>query len=152
MPRPSNMSSGTRLALLFEAFKYPGNRQEVLKLLSSFPDQSEIKNIKDDELEYSSNRYLIHFAAWNGWTDIVELLVTQYKCDPNCTDRVEFTALHDACYTNSLTTVKYLATHCCLDPLQLNKFKITPLDFSGGETRQYLLRLLGQCVCYVCIV
>ena len=59
---------------LLDAFSLSGNKQEAIHLLSSFPDQSEIKNIKD-----SYSFYLIHLAAqYCGWTDIVELLVTRH--------------------------------------------------------------------------
>ena len=61
---------------LLSAFRPSGNKQEAIRLLPAFPDQSEIKNIKD-----SLSRYLIHKAAYNGWTDIIELLVTTYHCD-----------------------------------------------------------------------
>ena len=66
---------------LLSAFRSPGNKQEAIRLLSAFPDQSEIKNIKD-----SYSVYLIHHAAGNGWTELVELLVTTYHCDTNCTN------------------------------------------------------------------
>ena len=52
---------------LLSAFEYPGNKQEAIRLLSAFPDQSEIKNIKD-----SNSYYLIHLAVSNGWTELVE--------------------------------------------------------------------------------
>ena len=72
--------------------EYPGNKQEAIRLLSAFPDQSEIKNIKD-----SNSHYLVHLAAWNGWTELVELLVTTYHCDTNCTNIWGWTSLHFAC-------------------------------------------------------
>ena len=62
---------------LLDAFYYPGNMQEAIRLLSAFPNPSEIKNIKT-----SYSGYLIHHAARIGWTDIIELLVTTYHCDP----------------------------------------------------------------------
>ena len=38
--------------------------------------------------------YLVHYAAWNGWRDIVELLTTQYDCDPHQKDDSGWTAQH----------------------------------------------------------
>ena len=79
------MSSLTADQLL-SAFASSWNKQEAIRLLSAFPDKSEIKNIKN-----SNSFYLIHFAARkvsNGWTEIVELLVTTYHCNPNCTDSI----------------------------------------------------------------
>ena len=98
---------------LLNAFSNPRNKQEAIRLLSTFPDQSAIKNIKT-----SGSWYLIHRAAASGWTDIVELLVTTYHCDPNCTTYYGETSLHIACETNQLPTVKLLTTQHCLNPLQ----------------------------------
>ena len=144
------MSSLTADQLL-SAFTPPGNKQEAIRLLSAFPDQSEIKNIKDS---YSS--YLIHRAAGNGWTELVELLVTTYHCDPNCTTSEGLTSLHFACYNNHLPTVKLLTTQYCLDPLQTSSYGVTPLNYSRGETKEYLEQIIGKCVClyvyclYIC--
>ena len=128
---------------LLDAFSHPGNKQEAIRLLlSAFPDQSEIKNIKT-----SNSVYLIHKAARNGWTEIVELLVTTYQCDPNCTNKWEETSLHFACDTNQLPTVKLLTTQFCLDPLQTTSSgESTPFDDSRGGTREYLLQIIGKCV------
>ena len=136
---------------LLSAFDYPGNKQEAIRLLSAFPDKSEIKNIKDSDSEY-----LIHLAARNGWTELVELLVTTYHCDPNCTDSDGWTSLLWACIRNHLPTVKLLTTQYCLDPLQTASDGETPLDFNSGETRRYLKQIIGKCVClyvyclYIC--
>ena len=136
---------------LFSAFSYPGNKQEAIRLLSAFPDQSEIKNRKD-----SNSIYLIHHAAGKGWTDIFKLLVTTYHCDPNCTTSVGETSLHFACYNKQLPTVKLLTTEYCLDPLQTNKDGSTPFDYSGAETQEYFQQIIGKCMClhvyclYIC--
>ena len=145
------MSSPTSKQLL-SAFYDPGNKQEAIRLLSAFPDQSEIKNIKDS---YYSE-YLIHLAAYNGWTELVELLVTTYHCEPNCTTSGGETSLHYACYSKHLPTVKLLTTQYFLDPLKTNRRGFTPLYYSSGETREYLLQIIGKCVClyvyclYIC--
>ena len=137
---------------LLSAFEYPGNKQEAIRLLSAFPDQSEIKNIKN-----SNSYYLIHLAAENGWTELVELLITTYHCDPNCTTSIGRTSLHYACASNHLPTVKLLTTQYCLDPLKTDNYiGDTPLDWSSGETRRYLQQIIGKCVClyvyclYIC--
>ena len=135
------MTSPTADQLLVP-FRPPGNKQEAIRLLSSFPDQSKIKNIKD-----SNSVYLIHLAADNGWTDIVELLVTTYHCNPNCTDNWGSTSLHWACVYNQLPTVKLLTTQFCLNPLQSGYNGSTPLDYSMRETEQYLQQNIGKCVC-----
>ena len=149
---------------LFGAFKRPENKQEAICLLLAFPDKFEIKNIKD-----SGSYYLIHHAAGNGWTDIVELLVTTYHCNPNCSNRWGDTSLHPnctayygetslhwACANNQLHTVKLLTTQYCLNPLKANSGGFTPLIYSSGETKQFLQQIIGKCVClyasclYIC--
>ena len=136
---------------LLSAFESSGNEQEAIRLLSAFPDQSEIKNIKS-----SNSRYLIHLAASRGWTELVELLVTTYHCNTNCTNSIGWTSLHYACDYNHLPTVKLLTTQYFLDPLKTTYSGFTPLDFSSGETKEYLLQIIGKCVClyvyclYIC--
>ena len=132
---------------LISAFRSSGNKQEAIRLLTAFPNQSEIKNVKD-----SGSNYLIHFAAYNGWTDVVELLVTTYHCDPDCTTVGGGTSLHWACDNNHLSTVKLLTTQYCLDPLQPTSISSgiygTPLDYSrSGETRTYLQQIICKCAC-----
>ena len=146
------MASPTSYQLL-SAFAFSGNKQEVIRLLSAFPDQSAIKNIKD-----SYSYYLILLAARNGWTELVELLVTTYHCDPNCTNYMGWTSLHWACNNKHLPTVKLLTTQYCLDPLKTDSYSgYTPLDLSSGETKEFLLQIIGKCVClyvyclYICI-
>ena len=130
---------------LVAAFRPPGNKQKAIHLLSTFPDQSEIKNIKDRH-----SWYLIHRAAQYGWTDIVELLATTYHCEPNCTNSGGSTILHSACANSHLPTVKLLTTQYCLNPLQVasgivaSRGKLTPLDWSSGETREYLEQIIGK--------
>ena len=139
---------------LLSAFRDSWNKQEAIRLLSAFPDQSAIKNIKDSN-SYD-RRYLIHLAARNGWTELVELLVTTYHCDPNCTTSEGWNSLHLACLNKHLPTVKLLTTRYFLDPLQTTSWGYTPLDMSSGEIKRYLQQIIGKCVClyvyclYIC--
>ena len=137
---------------LLLAFSDPDNKQEAKRLLSTFPDPSEIRNIKTID-----SVYLVHKAADHGWTDIVELLVATYHCNPNCTNYWGQTSLHDACViSNQLPTVKLLTTQYCLDPLQVDSIGRTPLHYCRGETLRYLQQIIGKCVClyvyclYIC--
>ena len=144
------MASPTSYQLL-SAFEPPGNKQEAIRLLSAFPDKSAIKNIKN-----SDSYYLIHLAARRGWTELVELLVTTYHCDPHCTNSWGWTSLHWACLNKHLPTVKLLTTQYFLDPLETDSDGDTPLYLSRGETKIYLQQIIGKCVClyvnclYIC--
>ena len=86
----------------------------------------------------------------------MELLITTYHCNPNCTTSGGWTSLHYACASNHLPTVKLLTTQYCLDPLKTDRRGFTPLDYSRGETRIYLQQIIGKCVClyvyclYIC--
>ena len=56
--------------------------------------------------------YLVHCAACNGWRDIIELLTTQYGCDPHQKDNRGWTALHYAAWRGHLDVTRYLVLHC----------------------------------------
>ena len=99
---------------------------QALQLLSRFPQQSVIKDIRN---EGSERETLLHYACWNGWYEVVRVLVEQYHCDPKCQDREGYTPLHDACGdTAQLDIVRYLVTELGCDPLQPNKYGLTALD------------------------
>ena len=53
-----------------------GNKEEAIRLVEDVKDPREVKS--------SGGWTLLHFAAIHGWTDIIELLITKYKCDVNC--------------------------------------------------------------------
>ena len=98
---------------------------QALQLLSRFAQQSVIKDIRN---EGSERETLLHYACWNGWYEVVRVLVEQYHCDPKCQDREGYTPLHDACgNTAQLDIVRYLVTEHGCDPLRPTKYGLTAL-------------------------
>ena len=120
---------------LLSAFYSSGDKEKVLSLLPVVSDPAGIRD--------SSNSTLLHWAAYNGWTDVCRLLVEQYQVDPHCRDSDGWTALHWASIHNHLDTVQYLVTSVCCDPLTESNYGRTPLSYSRGETRLFLQGIIG---------
>ena len=97
-----------------------GNKQESLRLLNVIKDPREIKN--------SAGFTLLHLAAHNGWTDIVELLVAKYNCDVNSGDVYNWTPVFLASSLGHLDTVKYLYNTRKCDLFIKTETGDTPLD------------------------
>ena len=57
-----------------------------------------------------NNFTLLHHAARRGWADVCLILVQQYHCKADVTDRWEQSALHLACGNGHVSVVKYLLT------------------------------------------
>ena len=98
------------------------NKEEALRLIQLVNDPREVKD--------SYGLTLLHWAAAHGWTDIVELLITKYKCDVNCGDVSNYTAN----YANGhLDVIKCLVNTGKCDLFIKSKYGVTPLD----EARLY---------------
>ena len=87
--------------------------------------------------------YLVDCAARNGWRDIVELLTTQYGCDPHRKDNMGWTALHYAAWEGHLDVTRYLVLHC--------KCNINATILSGN-TPLHLAADLGHLDVLQCLV
>ena len=79
-----------------------GRKEESLLLLQQLEDPRKVKD-KD-------NWTLLHFAASNGWRDIVKLLVTRYSCDINSKSDLEHTPIYYASSSGRTDVVKYLCS------------------------------------------
>ena len=103
-----------------DAFRL-NNKEEALSLLQLVKDPREVKG--------GSGRTLLHWAAAHGWTDIVELLTTKYKCDVNCGDVYNHTPVHAASLHGHLDVIKYLHNTGKCDLFIKTKYGgDTPLD------------------------
>ena len=100
-----------------EAFKQ-GDHDKALQLLPSLQQPAAVRtsyNIVPHIPDcLSTDVSLLHLAAFNGWMDIVAILVDKYGCSSQCCDSQGQTPLHYAAYGGSLLVVKYLITeqHC----------------------------------------
>ena len=105
-----------------DAFR-SNNKEEALRLLKVLKDPRKVKD--------SSGSTLLHHAAANGWTDIVELLITEYKCDVNCGTVVNWTPVHFASRWGHLDVIKYLYnTGKCDLFIKTKLMGDTPLDLA----------------------
>ena len=120
------------------ALECPGGQQKFLDLLQKMPDLAANVSIK--------GKSLIHYVAENRWWHAVLQMCINYKYVPNDSDADPFsgsTILHKACVSADIETVKYLISNFYLDPLKKNNHGATPVDYSSGETKEYLEQLIG---------
>ena len=94
---------------------------KALELVRRLPDPAAVRDYKQ--------RTLLHHACWNGWLDVVRVLVEKYSCDPNAPDDVGSTPLHWACHS-STDIVKYLVLRRGCDPTIRNRYGSTPLHWA----------------------
>ena len=66
------------------AFRY-NHKEEAFRLLKVVKDPREVKGIDGSTL--------LHHAATQDWTDIMELLIAKYKFDVNCIIGLQYTML-----------------------------------------------------------
>ena len=94
---------------------------------------------------YGGNTYLVHVAAINGWLDIVELLTTQYSCDPQRKDYWRYTALHYAVQEGHLDVTRYLTLHCKCNINATDKNGNTPLHWAARKGHHDIVQFLVEC-------
>ena len=73
---------------------------------------------------------LVHLAAYHGWLDVIDNLITRYGCNVHCTDPDGHSSLHCAAIKGHLEVVKYLISKYNFDPLCVNKDDVTPLHYA----------------------
>ena len=86
----------------YDAFNR-GDEEKALRLLKVVKDPREVKG-------YGGST-LLHHAAVQGWTDIVELLIMKYNCDVNSVNVYNYTPVHYASIRGHLNVIKYY--YCC---------------------------------------
>ena len=115
-----------------------GDKEESLRLLKVIKDPRQVKN-KDGFT-------LLHLAAQNGWTDVVELLVTKYNYDVNSGDYYNRTPVSLASSLGHLDIVKCLYNTGKCDLFMKSRFGDTPLDvarsFGHHEIVEYLTNVM----------
>ena len=128
------------------AFK-SGNKLVAEQLLPSIPEPATITTtFKMTDLFYSeiSLVSLLHLAAYWGWRNTVNALVSVYKCASNCKDKEGHIPLHYAALIGHLEVVKYFIVELHCDPMDKNEYGRTPLHYAcyNGNLNiaQYLIR------------
>ena len=125
-----------------------GDKEEALRLLKVVKDPREVKG--------NNGWTLLHHAATNGWTDIVELLITKYNFDVNSVDDYDCTPLHLACDTpiydasdniyGQLNVVKCLCNTGKCDLFIKDYLGRTPLDIARLLGRHEIVEYLTNIV------
>ena len=108
---------------LLECFRYPKftatDEERALRLLSRHPHPEQVREIRDQEVDYHSIHYqssLLHYACRNGWYDVSRELVDKYQCDPHLKNEWGVTPLHYACQGGSIDIVRFLIVDHHCDP------------------------------------
>ena len=123
-----------------------GNKFVAEQLLPRIPQPAAVTTTfpfskYPDALELVS---LLHLAAYWGWINVVNALVSVYKCAADSKDELEHTPLHYAACNGHLEVVKYFLVKLLCDPMDRNSFGETPLHFacSNGQLQiaQYFIR------------
>ena len=122
---------------LFDALR-SHNSEEALHLLSLLSNPHKVK--------YSRNFTILHWAAWYGVLDIVQVLINEYQFDPHCVNDDGNTPLHYAAITGHLNIIKYLITECHCNPLSKNKYGNTPLDGANTNRHQDVIQYLESVI------
>ena len=117
------------------------------QLLSSIPEPATITTTFKMSGLYSyeiSLVSLLHLAAYWGWRNIVNTLVSVYKCAANCKDEDGRIPLHYAALNGHLEVVKYFIVEQNCDPMDKNNDGVTPLHYACYHgylnIAQYLIR------------
>ena len=117
---------------------YSRNREEALHLLSLLSNPHKVK--------YSDNFTILHWAAYHGVLDIVQVLINEYQFDTHCVDDDGYTPLHYAAYKGHLNIIKYLITECNCNPQSKNKYGVTPLDFANTSNHHGVIQYLESVI------
>ena len=129
---------------LIDAFK-GGNKLLAQRLLDSNPSNVRSEWTKFPSLLYNKQLVgqvsLLHLAAYWGWKDFTERLVTSYS--DAIKDSEGHLPLHYAAYNGHLDLVRYFITEHSCSPIAENNYNSTPLHLacSNGQLNvvQYLI-------------
>ena len=117
----------------------PMTKDNVQYLLST---GQMLKNNNEEMPQEYVSLPLLHMAAVCGWLDIIDDLISKYKCDIKSKDSNGRTPLHYAVINNHLEVVRYLIEQHC-DPMTKNNDGNTPLHYACHHSHidivQYLL-------------
>ncbi|GBN21247.1 Ankyrin-3 [Araneus ventricosus] len=105
------------------------------------------EGIKFSEFGYaniknSKNNALIHYAAWKGYEEIVNILL-KYKAEVNITSENGSTALHYACKFSHFKIARILLHNGAIFEAQCKDKKI-PVEYATDETIIHLLKFMKE--------
>ena len=148
----SNLSINGIILHIWQAIIFPVTMvtQLVRNLVPGFPNPAKQTNnydiLSDAMWPNRKNRSGEQFK--NPKLDIVNYLITEHKCNPQCTDKEGQTPLHYACASGQHETVQYFHTEKLSDLVHTAHSGDTPLHFAckynHAEVVQFLLST-GEC-------
>ena len=115
------------------------NSQECFRLLKLIKDPRKVKY-------FPGNNTILHHAARLGMLDIVQVLINEYKCHPECVNDDGNTPLHLAVSFGHLNIIDYLITEIHCNPLSKNKNNMTPLDSAKTCEFREIVQLLESAI------
>ena len=118
---------------LLSAFRYQGDKEKALSLL---PFVSDPAGIRDS--------YMVHCAAYRGWTDVCRLLVEQYQVDPHCKTSNGETALHYAARNGWTDVCRLLVEQYQVDQHCKDSVGRTALHYAASNGWTDVCRLLVE--------
>ena len=137
------MAEGRRYVIAFKS----GDKLVAEQLLPSIPQPATITTTFKMSGLYSreiSLVSLLHLAAYWGWRNIVNALVSVYKCAANCKDEEGHIPMHYAAGNGHLEVVRYFIVELHCDPMDKNNGGDTPLHYACYRgylnIAQYLIR------------
>ena len=140
---------------LLKCFREPESaatdQERALQLLSRHPRPEQVRKIRDQEVDYHSDRYLsslLHYACQNGWYDVSRVLVDKYQCDPHLANRWEYSPLHCACEGGSIDIVVFLIVDYDCYPACYGREGRTPLHWACERGKLDIVKfLVEECHC-----
>ena len=104
-----------------------GDHHTAVTLL---PQLQRHNNILCRHPNYGHAAYLVHHAAFHGWKDITELLITTYNCDSTQKDSSGWTALHHTAYGGHTDIARYLVENCNCNVMATDNYGNTPFHLA----------------------
>ena len=92
-----------------------------------------------NRVDKDGNTFL-HLAAKTGSYDVIELLIGDYKCNPEATNRFGQRVLH--CAAEHISIVEYLITECKCDPMVTDKDGKTVLHYAVKKKCSAVIKCL----------
>ena len=86
----------------------------------------------------------LHLACKSGHLYNARCLITEYKCNPHCTDNDSYTPLHAASESGKLDIVEYLITENGCEPDVSDSVGNTPLHYASESGHLNVV----QCLIY----
>ncbi|XP_011409469.2 PREDICTED: espin-like, partial [Amphimedon queenslandica] len=124
-----------------------GKYDSAISSLLSFTNSEYLKTVRSKEC----NANLLHWAAYHGWIDIIDMLINDHGFDLVFTNTAGHTCVHYAVFGRKLETLKVLVTKHHCDPICKDSKGRTPLFISIArgyfDIIKYYMTSLGYDSC-----